>query len=157
MDKRKLIVLAGAAFLLNTLEEDRERKEQASKRWRRQWVRQHLMDRESQGAHRNLLSVLTSRDEDVFRNYMRMPPVLFDTLQKLVSPLITKEQTNFQASISPSKRLSLTIPYMATGKHGLSLHRSTSLSSPLGVFILLIAAILLSCVKTSFDTRTLTG
>ena len=116
MDKRKCIVLAGA-FLLNTLEEDREREKQTSKRPRRQWVRQHLMDRETPGAHHNLLPVLRSRDEDVYRNYMRMPPAIFDTLLELVSPLIAKQHTNFRASISPSERLSLTLRYMATGKH----------------------------------------
>ena len=76
-------------------------------------MRQYLIDRESQGAHRNLLPVLRSRDEDVFRNYMRMPPALFDTLLELVSPLMTKEQTYFRASISPSERVSLTLRYMA--------------------------------------------
>lgn len=50
-----------------------------------------------------------------------MSPERFDHLLGLVSPLITKKDTNFREAISPAERLALTLRFLATGESQISL------------------------------------
>lgn len=79
-------------------------------------MRGHLRDRATQGAAANLLPNLRERDEDVYRNFVRMPPRLFDVLLAKVGPLITRTTTTWRIPISPEERLIVTLRYLATGE-----------------------------------------
>ena len=50
-----------------------------------------------------------------------MSPERLDHLLSLVSPLITKQDTNFRKAIPPSERLMLTLRFLASGDSQVSL------------------------------------
>ncbi|KAK2193192.1 hypothetical protein NP493_14g07022 [Ridgeia piscesae] len=60
------------------------------------------------GAHVQLVPVLREQKSDVYRNFVRLSPALFDRILARITPIITKEETRFRASISPSERLAVT-------------------------------------------------
>ena len=81
----------------------------------RQWVAPHVRERDGQGAFMHLVPGLREREEHVFKNFLRMPPVVFDWLLELVTPIIVKQDTRLRASISPAERLTITLRFLATG------------------------------------------
>ena len=56
-----------------------------------------------------------------FYRFLSMSPERFDHLLGLVSPLITKEDTNYRKAISAAERLALTLQFLATGESQVSL------------------------------------
>ena len=67
---------------------------------RKMWVRPYITKREGQGAYANLLAELRGHEKDSYKNFLRMPPYVFDWLLGLVAPLIQKQDTKYRASIS---------------------------------------------------------
>lgn len=65
----------------------------------------------------NLPSSLQMGDVDEFRLTLRMPPDIYQFLFDCVSPLISKQHTNYRQCISAEERLSLTMRYLALGKY----------------------------------------
>ena len=58
-----------------------------------------------------LLVELRNEDQAYFKNFMRMPPELFDELLTRVGPRITKQNTNYREALDP---LSETCPHCAS-------------------------------------------
>lgn len=81
---------------------------------RSKWVKEWLLKR-SQFSHINLLDELKLEPGDWF-NYLRMDYETYCTLLKLVSPLITKQDTQLRNAISPHERLTATLRFVATGR-----------------------------------------
>ena len=63
------------------------------------------------------LSDLTSS-----KNFVRMDAATFNELLAVVAPRITYQDTVMRQAISPAERLSVTLRFLATGKHVLHVH-----------------------------------
>ena len=85
-----------------------------SRKARKMWVHPHITEREGQGAYANLLAELRRHEEDPYKNFLRMPPYVFDWLLSLVAPLIQKQDTKYRASISHGEQLAITLRLLAT-------------------------------------------
>jgi len=107
-------VIQGAVSLLAG-ETTQEREEGKPKRRRRHWVRPHILAHDYHGAHAHLMPVLREQERDVYRNFVRLSPALFDRILARISPKIAKEETRFRPSITPSERLAITLRILATG------------------------------------------
>ena len=81
---------------------------------RKMWVRPHITEREGQGAYANLLAEQRGHEKDSYKNFLRMPPYVFNWLLSLVAPLIQKQATKYRASISPGEQLAITLRLEAT-------------------------------------------
>ncbi len=82
---------------------------------RTQWSMPWILRRDAQGVHENLIRELTAEDPEGFRRFDRMNRESFDELLAMVYPLIIKKDTHLRMSIKPSKRLSVTLRFLATG------------------------------------------
>lgn len=83
-------------------------------RRRTKWVKDWLLKR-NQLSHLNLLQELKIEKADWF-NYLRMDESTYLMLLKLVSPLISRENTVMRESISAHERLTATLRFLATGR-----------------------------------------
>ncbi|XP_014666808.1 PREDICTED: uncharacterized protein LOC106808559 [Priapulus caudatus] len=99
------------------LQRRRNRRDKEKQRVRkRPWKLPHLYLHEEQGVFPNLIQELRCNEEEKFRNFLRMPPKIFDELLVLVTHLIKVQNTSFRASISPAERLAITLRFLATGE-----------------------------------------
>lgn len=62
-------------------------------------------------------NLITSNSMAFFQNIVKISVEDFDYLLELVSPIISKNDTNFRRAVSPSKRLAVTLRYLATGEN----------------------------------------
>ena len=76
---------------------------------RKVWVKRIFTLREQKGAFQNLVKEMRATDREAHFKFLRMSPERFDHLLSLVSPLITKNDTNFRKSITPAERLAVTL------------------------------------------------
>ncbi|XP_046383400.1 protein ALP1-like [Ischnura elegans] len=85
------------------------------KRWynRRWWVRPINQDREQRGAYSNIFAAMRTMDEEEFFKYTRMSRRQFDTLVKLLTPLLKKRSQ--RKALSVGQRLAMTLKYLAHG------------------------------------------
>lgn len=109
-------------MLLMTLLFRRRRLRRERKVSRRMWVRDMFKLRKKKGAFENLVQEMRTSDREAHFRFFRMSPERFDHLLSLVSPLISKEDTNFRKSISAGERLALTLRFLASGDSQISLH-----------------------------------
>ncbi|KAK4305607.1 hypothetical protein Pmani_022575 [Petrolisthes manimaculis] len=79
------------------------------------------MARKSKNVFNNLLKEMCLEDQQAFYDYHRMHRKNFAELLELVSPLIKNQDTKMRKAVSPAQRLSITLPYLATGKSRRSL------------------------------------
>lgn len=82
---------------------------------KRRWVKKWLAKREKY-THLNLLNYINDTDPEDYRNYFRMNSYLYHELLQMLSPYITKQNTNMRQAISANERLALTLRFMATGR-----------------------------------------
>lgn len=100
-------------------------KKRKGRRQRSVWTKTWLQRRTSHGYGHLLRGLKT--DPGDYRNFLRMDEQLFQHLVKLVSPFITKQDTNMRKAISPADRLVVTLRFLATGN---SFEQSTYLYAP---------------------------
>jgi hypothetical protein len=81
------------------------------------WVRPWIGRRMDYGFFETLMQELANEDRPGYKNFIRMYPDLFNELVNLVSPLITRKNTNMRQAIPPDLRLALTLRFLATGKY----------------------------------------
>ena len=79
-----------------------------SKRTKRFWVRPYYKDRNNTGAFNTIFSPLASLDPNIFHNYMRMTPALFEELLLMVGPKIEKRKF-LREPISAGQRIAITL------------------------------------------------
>ena len=107
-------------LLLMLLRQRRLRRERHVSR--KVWVKRIFTLREQKGAFQNLVKEMRATDREAHFKFLRMSPERFDHLLSLVSPLITKNDTNFRKSITPAERLAVTLRFLASGDSQISLH-----------------------------------
>ena len=88
-----------------------------NRKQRRYWVRPwlHAERRLLYGHYDRLLAELRMEDQQSFFNFLRMPPDMFDELLNRVSPMITKQDTNYRKALEPGLKLAATIRHLASG------------------------------------------
>ena len=111
MAKVNLEVLMSGYLLL--CRKRRKRKQTESKK--RHWVKPYVLDRPVHGAYHALIDSLLQNKDD-FTEFMKMPPMIFKWLTKKVSPIVSRQNTEFRQSISPAERLAVTLRFLATGR-----------------------------------------
>lgn len=108
-----------------TLHHYREMKKTNSRRKhaqkRRYWVRGWIARRHNFGLYDQLMTELRNEDQASFKNFMRMPPEMFDELLERVSPRITKQHTPFREPLPPGMKLAITLRHLASGNKYASL------------------------------------
>lgn len=121
MSKRKSIAtIILASYLLDSESEDDEQAVVLAPK-RRQWRKNWLGLRDTEGFCAKLLVELRTEEPKLYHNFLRMTAAQFDHLLALVTPFIRKSDTMMRMSISPSERLVLTLRYLATGDNFSSL------------------------------------
>lgn len=63
------------------------------------WVRQWIIRRPQLGLYDRLMVELRNEDPRAFKNFMRMPPVMYDELVERLTPALTKETTRLRAPL----------------------------------------------------------
>jgi hypothetical protein len=58
---------------------------------------------------------LRNEDQRSFKNFLRMPPEMYDELLQRVGPRITKQHTRYRPSLEPGLKLALTLRHLASG------------------------------------------
>ena len=74
------------------------------------WVHPMNVERSRKGEYYTLYKDQRNFEDRFFENY-RMTVQQFDYLLRLVTPLIKKQDTNYQVPISPEQKLVLTLRY----------------------------------------------
>ena len=82
---------------------------------RRFWARPWIGRRRQFGLYDQLLVELRNEDQESFKNFMRMPPEMFDELLTRVGPRITKQNTHYIEALDPGLKLALTLRHLASG------------------------------------------
>ncbi|XP_035209442.1 uncharacterized protein LOC118183933 [Stegodyphus dumicola] len=83
---------------------------------RKTWARQWLLRRKTLGCYENLMRELALEDTEGYRRWLRMDTATFEEILSLVSPIISKQDTQMRLSIPAGERLSLTLRFLATGE-----------------------------------------
>lgn len=81
--------------------------------WSRSWLRPER--RRQFGLYDQLMVELRQEDPVAFRNFMRMPPEMFQEILTRVEPRITKKQTWMREPLEPGLKLALTLRHLASG------------------------------------------
>lgn len=110
VEKRKIIVAATIIILMKV----------TSKRSinRSLWVHPWLLKygTESSGLwYEKVFDEWKNTDPERYRRTLRLTPSIFSELLEMVEPLITKKNTKFRQSVTPEKRLAITLKYLASG------------------------------------------
>ncbi len=72
------------------------RNRRGRRRRRSVWVRPWITRRLDFGLYDQLLVELRNEDQGAFKNFMRMPPDMYDELLRRVGPRITKQNTKYR-------------------------------------------------------------
>lgn len=93
---------------------DRRRRERR-RRDRVVWVRQWILRRPEHGLYEKLMVELRNEDPRAFKHFMRMPPAMFDEVVQRLTPRLTKQDTNYRASLEPGLKVAITLRHLASG------------------------------------------
>lgn len=124
------MVAAAAVIVILTQKQRRQKKKK-----RRFWSKNWLLKRK-QFSHMSLIHELRTEHHDDFKNYLRMSDDNFRYLLTLITPEISKQNTQMREAISPEERLVATLRFLATGRSLEDLKFSCGISAQrLGVII----------------------
>ena len=85
------------------------------RRRRRLWTRGWILRRHQFGLYHQLLVELRAEDQRSFKNFMRMPPEMFDELLARLLNRLTKEDTHLRNPLEPGLKLAITLRHLACG------------------------------------------
>ena len=80
------------------------------------WVRPSLQKREEYGIFHTLFQEYRESDREYFFRFCRMSPDSFDYIAYMIELKIKKKPTNFGKTISPEKRLAVSLRYLSSGE-----------------------------------------
>ena len=86
-------------------------------RHRRYWVRSWLTqaEHEERGLYTRLMPRLELDDPMAYRNFIRMPPNLFQELEQRLNPDLQRERTWMREPLSPGVKFAVTLRHLASG------------------------------------------
>ena len=102
---------AAAAIVIAICTEE----ERATTKVNTEWVKPCLQRRQSRGFYDQLVSELQIKDEDIYKNYLRMKPEHFDEILDIIRNDISKQNTHLRDSISAEVKIAVMIRFLATG------------------------------------------
>ncbi len=88
------------------------------KRW---WCKPWLLRRPAIGQFEHLMVELEVEDPAGFQNFVRCEPAMIQEMIKRLTPIISKQDTNYCKSLEPGLKVAITLRYMATGDSSKSL------------------------------------
>lgn len=95
---------------------DRRRRRRLRRRVVRNiWVRDWIRRRPELGLYDRLMVELRNEDPQAFKNFMRMPPEMFDEVVARLTPVLTKKTTRWRAPLEPGLKVALTLRHLASG------------------------------------------
>ena len=93
----------------------RTRKQMKKRRAHRVWVRQWIARRTDHGLYDRLMVELRNEDQRSFKNFMRMPPEMFDEIVQRLTPALRKQTTKFRSPHEPGLKIAVTLRHLASG------------------------------------------
>ena len=108
----------------------RQRQRGRTRKQRRCWVSDWLLNRCDQGDYEHLLQELNRENDDRrgFRNFLRMEPELFQELVERLTPYLEKKNTHCRRSLPVGLKVACTLRHLATGNSYASLSYSFRVS-----------------------------
>lgn len=103
--RRRILLLATLLYI-------RKKDKNIFKKQRRFWIHPILRLKQQQGDWDNLVNEMRLQDHELFFNYMRMTPRMFQNILSRCEPLIKKIETNWRVPIPAAARLSMTLRYI---------------------------------------------
>ena len=79
------------------------------------WVMPWIMQREERECYRTLLDELIKIDLPGYRNFIRMPPAIFELIEERIYPRLRKSPTNFRKPLEVGLKLAVTLRHLSTG------------------------------------------
>ena len=98
----------------------RLRQQRAAKK--RIWARPWLLRRPLYGHHEHLLGELNREDQKSFKNFVRVPPQLFEEMVTRLTPYLQKKVTQMRDPLPVALKVAVTLRFMATGTSFVDLH-----------------------------------
>ena len=92
----------------------RNRRRRRRRQRRVEWVRPWIARRPDLGVYDRLMVELRAEDPTSFKNFLRMPPEMFDELLERLTPRLEKHHISRQ-TLSPGLKLALTLRHFASG------------------------------------------
>ena len=89
------------------------KKDRRRRYWVRPWLTQAEHEEESQ--YTRLMPRLELDDPMAYRNFIRMPPELFQELEQRFAPELQREKTLMREPLSPGLKLAVTLRSLASG------------------------------------------
>ena len=80
-----------------------------------------ILQRKDRGCYRTLLDELITTDIPGYRNFVRMPPAVFDRIQERISHRLRKEETIWRTPLQVGLKLAATLRHLSTGESYTSL------------------------------------
>ena len=117
MDRRTvglLLLQQHQCHLMGALQELRKRRRK-KKAARSVWVRQWICRRPSLGLYDRLMVELRREDPKTFKNFMRMPPDMYDEIVEKLTPALTKTTTKWRVPLEPGLKVAITLRHLAAG------------------------------------------
>ena len=93
----------------------RTRKLQKKRRAHRVWVREWITKRTDHGLYDRLMVELRNEDQRSFKNFMRMPPDMFDEIVQRLTPALRKQTTQLRDPHEPGLKIAVTLRHLASG------------------------------------------
>lgn len=116
--RRCLYVAAGALIVYQQerdLEERREEEKKGKRKRRTLWVRDWLSRRHIHGHFDHLLAELHREDQKSYKNFLRIPPDLFEEMVGKLTPHLEKKTTFMREPLEVGLKLAVTLRFLATG------------------------------------------
>ena len=85
------------------------------------WVLPWILQREERGCYRTLLDKLITADTPDYRNFTRMEPAFFYSIEERITPHLRKSITNFRNPLGVGLKLAVTLRHLSTGESYTSL------------------------------------
>ena len=91
------------------------------RRGREHWVKPWILRRPALGFYDRLMVELRNEDLRCYKNFLRMPPDMFDELVQRLTPYLERQDTFMRKALTPGLKVALTLRYLASGDENPSL------------------------------------
>ena len=79
------------------------------------WIRGWIRRRQQLGVYHQLMVELRQEDPTAFKNFMRMPPEMYNEIFNRVEDRLTKQHTRLRSPLEPGLKLAVTLRHLASG------------------------------------------
>lgn len=93
----------------------RRNRQQKRRAARTIWVREWIARRPLLGLYDHLMVELCNEDQRAFKNFLRMPPAMFDEVVQRLTPALLKQTTKYREPLEPGLKVALTLRHLASG------------------------------------------